>query len=237
MIKTIILEDEKDAADALRAYLSQYSAEKGVAFDVRSYDNAVDLLEAYDASADVVFADIQMPLIDGMSAAKKIRDRDKSVLIVFVTNLAQYAIEGYEVGAFDFILKPMRRTSFFMKLDRIINELGHRRSDVMINLHTRDGIRRIAVSDILYAEVMNHDVVLHTSSGESIRMRTTLSGLAVELESHHFALCNACYLVNLRHVSGVDLDYVNVGGSKLRVSQSKRKAFMQAIARYAGGSE
>ena len=137
MIKTIILEDEKDAADALRAYLSQYSAEKGVAFGVRSYDNAVDLLEAYDASADVVFADIQMPLIDGMSAAKKIRDRDKSVLIVFVTNLAQYAIEGYEVGAFDFILKPVRRTSFFMKLDRIINELGHRRSHGMINLHAR----------------------------------------------------------------------------------------------------
>ena len=235
MIKTIILEDEKDAADALRAYLSQYSAEKGVAFDVRSYDNAVDLLEAYDASADVVFADIQMPLIDGMSAAKKIRDRDKSVLIVFVTNLAQYAIEGYEVGAFDFILKPVDYNGFAMKLDRIARELEHRSDDVFVNLKTKDGYVRLNVARIAYVEVRAHDLIYH-ADGETVAVRGTLKNAASELEGRYFSLCNSCYLVNLACVKRANKTVVLNTGEELPISQGKRKQFLSELAKYMGGT-
>lgn len=236
MTEIVILEDEAEAAETLKAYLERFARERGTPFDVRVYDNAVDLLDEYDTSADIMFMDIQMPLIDGMSAAKKIRERDKNVLMVFVTNLAQYAIEGYDVGAFDFILKPVRYTGFSMKLDRMLKELAHRRSDITINLYTRDGMCRVAVSDIYYAEVMNHDVILHTTGGD-LKMRTSLSKLCEQLADYHFALCNACYLVNLRYVTRIDLDFVTVADHKLRISQSKRKAFLQVTAKYCGGSE
>lgn len=236
VFKTIILEDEADAMAMMKSFLDRYSKESGQTFEVLAYDNAAKMLESYDATADIVFTDIQMAGIDGMSAAKKIRERDKEVLIIFVTNLAQYAIEGYEVKAFDFILKPIRYTSFSMKLNRAIKDLQHKRNDVNLNINTKDGIRRIAVSDIIYAEVRNHDTVLHTANGD-IKMRITLSKLAKELEEHHFSLCNACYLVNLRYVNQIDIDNVILGNNRLRISQSKRKAFLSEVAKYCGGSE
>lgn len=236
MVKVLLLEDEPEAMRTLSGYFERYAAENKRAFEIKEYRNAVDLLEEYDATADVVMLDIQMPLINGMTAAKKIRERDKNVLIVFVTNLQQYAVEGYEVNAFDFILKPVRYASFSMKLTRLLTELGHRSGDATITVSGRGGVHRITVSDIMYVEVSNHEVMIHTVKG-NVGMRTTLSALTERLSSFGFALCNSCYLVNMKYVTGVDGEFVVLGDERLRVSQPKRKAFLQAIAEYLGGSK
>ena len=103
-MKIYVLEDEKAVSDKLCAYIDRYCGERGYTAEVKVFPNAFDLLENYHADADILFMDIQLPLMSGMDAAKKLRETDKKVLIVFVTNLAQYAVEGYEVNAFDFIL-------------------------------------------------------------------------------------------------------------------------------------
>lgn len=235
MINVIILEDEKQASDKLRSYLARFSSERGIVFNVTVYDNAVSMLEVYKADADIIFVDIQMPLMNGMDAAHLVRERDEKVILVFVTNLAQYAIKGYEVGAHDFVLKPVRYEAFAMKLERLCHIVGHSDNDRTLVFAGKDKMRRVNAEEILYMEVVNHDITVHMASGE-FRVRGTLSSMREKLEGRHFVMCNSCYLVNLAYVSGVDGDIVVVGGHRLRISQPKRKAFLQEVAKYLGGS-
>lgn len=115
-IKVIIVEDEKDAADLLQQYLVRYGETKGVEFDVRRYSDVTSFLAGYNNSTDLIFMDIELPDGDGMSAIAKIRERDNEVTVIFVTNLSQYAVKGYEVRAFDFIVKPVSYSNFSIKL-------------------------------------------------------------------------------------------------------------------------
>ena len=236
MIKTILLEDEREAMATLKGFIEKFSTESGQIIDTVCFFDAVEMLESYSpGQADIVFLDIQMPGIDGLRVAKKIREMDNEVMIIFVTNLAQYAVEGYAVQAYDFILKPVRYTGFKMKMTRICNSLEYKRDDYSFCIASKDGMRRIFASDVSYMEVINHDVIIHTATGD-VKTRSTLSRFAKELESKHFVLCNSCYLVNLKHVRSIKGEYVVVGKEELRISQPKRKDFLQEVASYFGES-
>ena len=234
-MKIIILEDEKEVSDKIQSFVRKFFKERGENVNISAYFNAYDLLENYQADTDVLFMDIQMNLMTGMEAAVKIREIDPHVLIVFVTNLAQYAVEGYSVNAFDFILKPVEYSSFAMKLERICNELKHRNPGNFISIKTKQGHARLNVADILYVEVKAHDIIYHTGK-ESVVIRGTLKNITEELCKYYFSLCNSCYLVNLAHVVKATKTVVLTNGEELLISQGKRKQFMTELAKYVGGT-
>lgn len=230
-----ILEDEQSVAEKIKGYILKYFDERGKEAEIFTFYDAFKLTENYHADFDVLFMDIQMNLMNGMEAAKYIRQTDPHVLIVFVTNLAQYAVEGYGVNAFDFILKPVDYNAFSMKLDRICKELDHRKPGEFINVKTKDGITRLNITDIAYVEVRAHNLIYH-SGGQSYIARGTLKSVASELENHYFSLCNSCYLVNLSYVRKVNKSVILSTGDELFVSQGKRKQFMSELAKYIGGT-
>ena len=200
------------------------------------YDKHTEKAEAMLHDADLIFFDIEMPGLSGMDVAKKVREYDKHTTIVFVTNLAQYAIEGYSVNAFDFLLKPINYSSFELKLDRVFHELHHHMDENFITIGNKQGITRLNVNDILYVEVKNHDLIYH-SLKEEYRIRSTMLKAVEELSQYHFELCNACYLVNLKYVNRIENNMVEIGESKLMISQSRRKTFLSSFAKYLGGTE
>lgn len=235
-MKIGVLEDEREIADKIKKYIRSYFENKQEGtVEIHSYSNAFDLLENYHADFDVLFMDIQMNVMNGMEAAGRIRQQDPRVLIVFVTNLAQYAVEGYQVNAFDFILKPVDYNGFAMKLDRICKELEHRKDGRFVNLKTKSGFVRLNIARISYVEVRAHDLIYH-ADGETIVARGTMKSVASELEGHYFALCNSCYLVNLAHVKKANKSVVMMTGEELPISQGKRKQFMSELAKYMGGT-
>ena len=235
-IRAVIVDDDKTESGIVRADLEKWAQESGNMLECKVYHDAVLFLESYDAKADIIFLDVEMPQMDGIRAAKILRKHDKQVILIFVTNFAQYAIKGYEVDAFDYVLKPVSYTAFRMTLERAVNILEHRRNDHTVNLMTKEGITRLAVSEIAYVEVADHDVIIHMTNGEELRFRSTLSYFAELLKERHFVLCNACYLVNLRYVRKVDKDSCFVCGHRLQISQAKRKLFLREVAKYFGGS-
>lgn len=236
MLNIIILEDQAEQADRLSHMLKKYAeSHEGFAYNLKLYDRSIPFLTEYKCDADLLFLDIQIPDMLGMEAAKRIRQMDNRVMIIFVTMLTQYAIEGYSVGAFDYVLKPVRFEEFSSKMDRVCRMLAHQSTSMTLEVRTKEEIRRINVDDITFIEVSNHDVLIHTDS-EIIRQWGNLKTYEEKLAPAHFVRCNVSFLVNLKYVRPVNGNTVMVHGHNLPISSSKRKEFLMALAQYKGGS-
>lgn len=234
IFKIAIVDDDGADAAKLANLTEKYFAGSPDQCEIKIFSGAVAFCENFRADFDVIFFDISMPDMSGMDAARFIRERDKRVVIVFVTNMVQCAIEGYTVQAFDFIVKPINEGSFDIKFDRILGMVRKVTDDGMVTLNTTDGMKRIAVRDIKYIEVRNHHLTYHTADGEFL-VRGTISAAEKELTAYTFGRCNSCYLVNMKHITDFGGDWVTVGGDKLKVSQTKKQSFLGALAKYFGG--
>lgn len=236
MLNITILEDQKEQMTHLQRLLERYKDEHpAFSYTLSSYSSPLLFLEEYHCDTDVLFLDIQMPDILGIDVAKHVREKDEKVMIIFITMLTQYAIEGYSVGAFDYVLKPVRYEEFRSKMDRVCRMIAHQSSDVTLELRTREGSRRIGVDRIIYLEVVNHDIIVHTDT-EDYRQWGTLKTYEEQLQGAHFARCNVSYLVNLKYVQGISGDTVLAAGHSLPISKAKRRDFLTALAKYKGGS-
>ena len=231
-----IVEDEQGAYDALKKQIDEYQKRnKNVEFDVTHYLNATEFLDKPFDKFDLIFLDIEMPGINGIEAAKKKRKKNEDIMIVFVTNMAQYALESYEVHAYDFILKPVNYDSFSIKFERCVNALSHKLMKKEIVLAYGTSKRKVDVVDITFIESSNHNVIVHFLGGE-FRMRSTLASFEKQLRGCHFVYCNACYLVNLKWVKELKGDIIIVGDSELRISHLKKPSFLSEFAKYIGGT-
>jgi len=230
MIRTVIIEDESQSAAQLSEFLSQYGADRRQRFRITLYDNAVSFLEEYRGDVDLVFMDIQMPGLNGMDAARLLREKDDGVQIIFVTNLMTYAVSGYEVGALDYIVKPLEYKDFTLRLGRILLRLEKKQRFISFSgkgLHVT-----LDTDDIRYLETVGHKVIYHLAS-ETLTRRSSLTVCEGELPPC-FVRCNSCYVVNLEHVQSFDGENADVDGELLRVSKPRRAAFRRMLAEYEG---
>ena len=232
-MKIAITDDEQAMREQLTDYIRRYQAEQGESFQISSFPTADALLGSYRKEYDILIFDIDMPGTNGMDAARILRRAGVASEIIFVTNMAQYAIKGYEVGAIDFVVKPGRYASFALKFRRAV-EAARRKRSSRISVDTRDGLRYVDTSDIVFVEVTGHKLIYHTTKG-SFESWGTMRAACETLEPFGFALCNACYLVNLSRVVAVSQDMVTVeGGDELKMSRGRKKGFMDALTRPMG---
>lgn len=234
--KIAVVEDEAAAADTLAAFIGRYAAEKGLELDVSRYCGAMDF-ELSHQRFDLVFMDIDMPGINGMEAAQLMRTYDTETPLVFVTNLAQYAVKGYEVDALDFIVKPVSYFDFRMRMDKAMRRVRRcARSSVAIS--TRDGMRVVPVADIEYVEVSRHDLTYHLLGGqESIVVYGSLKAFEESVEGGPFVrISNSC-MVNMGHIRSLRAAELRTySGTVLYLSRSRRREATSTITRFFGGS-
>ena len=118
-MKIAIVEDNSASAEKLRGYLRQYGEENQKEFDITLFGDAVSFLDRY-SPFDMVFMDIELPGMDGMEAARRLREVDLQAILLFVTNMARFAVKCYEVDAMDYLVKPVQYGSFSLKLRRAL---------------------------------------------------------------------------------------------------------------------
>ena len=234
MLRSIALvEDSEAEVEKLRAFFKRYEEEHEDRFRIVHFANAETFLGRYTPVYDIVLMDIMLPGMNGMDAAARLREMDISVTLMFVTNMAQFAVKGYEVDAFDFIVKPITYANFRLKLQRTLNRLNSQR-DTQIMLTLSDRMVRIPTSQIQYIEISKHDLKYHTTSGD-YTVYGSLKSAEAALNPKMFARCNSCYLVNLNFVLAVDGYTVTVGEDELQISRSRRKPFIQQLNDFLGG--
>ena len=234
MAKIAVVEDNDAVRAELCGFIAQYAQESGSQLDVTPFSDGAQVVEPYRPGFDIIFLDIEMPTLGGMPTAERIRLLDPDVVLIFVTNMAQYAVRGYEVDALDFVLKPVNYYQFSTKLARALQRIQRRRGG-LITLQTPGGAQQLDTDDILYLETRAR--LLHYHTADKVwSVRGSLLKSEKELAPYHFARCNQCYLVNLRHVKGVQDDLVQVGEERLEISRRQRAAFLAAVASYVGGA-
>lgn len=230
MIKVAIVEDDREYCGQLKDYLSQYEKEYHTEFDVSVFYDGDGLLQKVKAQFDIILLDIQMPLVDGITAAKEIRKSDSKVIIIFVTTVAQYAIKGYEVGALDYILKPVAFFPFSQSLKKACMKL-EKNEKAFLSFRVKSGIRRVNIDDIYYIESLRHVLCIHISEG-NFESYGTMKYYEEQLRQYNFSRGNKGYLINLKYVSAVEEKSVFVKGEELLLSRGRRGEFLRELMSY-----
>ena len=232
LLIAVVDDDPKDAA-LLKDCVEEYCKKNDHAAMVREYHDGLDFIRSTE-SYDIIFLDIQMVRLDGLETARLVRKINKEAILVFVTNMAQFAIKGYEVDALDFIIKPASMASINYVMDKAMRRLDGN-SRAMFSLKTPDGTISLAASDIYFVEVFDHNLVYHTVRGDH-NVRGRLSDVAEKLDPDKFVMCNRSFIVNLRHVSNVAADYLMIGENRIPISKSHRKELMKRFSSFLGDS-
>ena len=234
MPRIAVVDDQLDMRQQLCSMIDQYSRENNCMLEVTTFSNGAQVITNYCKGFDIIFLDVEMKHLDGMETARRIRERDGGVLIVFITNMAQYAIRGYAVGALDYVLKPVPYFAFSQQLQKALGQLEKRKRHYLA-VAVDGGMRRLDAAEIYYLESEGHKVHFYTEK-EDFVVPGTLKNYEEKLVGRAFARCNSGYLVNLAQVSGVQQDMVQVGPYMLQISRPRRKAFMAELADYIGGA-
>lgn len=234
MYHIAIVEDEKEFREQLQDYLKQYENENNELFQISVFEDGEEILEDYKKEYDIILLDIEMPKVNGMDAAEQIREIDEDVLIMFITNMAQYAIHGYSVGALDFVMKPITYYTFCMKMKRAIKRVQKKSTKTLV-LNLPDGIKTLEIKKIYYVEVQNRMLHYYTDEDEIV-VRGTLQSAEEVLKPYPFVKCNHWYIVNLMHVREVNKYIATVGPYQVEISRRNKAGFLKALTEYMGGN-
>ena len=214
--------------------MERFERENSQSFQIKVFYASIDFLEEYKGDYDVVFLDIEMPGSDGLEVAREIRSKDQSVGIIFITSLAQYAIEGYAVQAIDFMVKPVGYYNFSTKLQKAFRFIEtHREKDILIN--NKEGIFRIRVSEILYIE-KERDYLLFHMKEDCFSTRGSIKEIKDKMSGLPFSECTSGCLVHLHYIKRIGKDSVLLtSGQELPLSRRQKKTFTQDYIQFMGG--
>lgn len=229
MLLISIVDNKGTDAQQLHDILDGYFRRTGTAYVERIYQSGIEFIQSSEPS-DIVFMDIQMDKLDGLETARIMRKLGSQAQLIFITKAADRAIQGYEVDALDYLLKPAAPAAVTTALDKAMNRM-ERMTSTSLALKLQNGITTISSNDITYVEVFDHNLVFHTTRGE-FNVRGRLSKVYESLNPEHFILCNRSFLVNLRYVTGIWSDHLTVGSVKIAVSKSHRKEISSRFAAY-----
>lgn len=238
-----IIEDKIEESTKLKEYISTYLNEIEAEGQIDIYTGSFEFSCNYNGQYDVLFIDIELKENEqsGMELAHSIRKIDQNCVIVFVTNLSKYAVEGYQVNAFDFIVKPFTYESFkfrFIKIIERFNAIDER----TLKIKSKGIYYKVNVDKIYYICVVNHTCYFYgrfsnNNTSESLEcLETWLQMKTVEetINSENFVKCNPSYLINVKHINKIEKDKVIIGKTILPLSRNKKKSVIERYLEYSG---
>ena len=229
MVSVAIVEDEREHVEILEGYLKRYGAEHRADFTVERFADGLDILDDYGTGYDMVFLDIQMKHLDGMTTAKRIREIDPDVVLIFITSTVQYAVQGYLVDALGYVLKPVSYVQFDQLVEKAMGRIELKKKKDYIVFSSADRQIKLDVGLVCYVESRRNNVIIHTKDAEYVTAGP-LKKYDELLGTRGFSKCHNAYIVNLSFVYAIDHDEVVLADkTRLPISRARKKEFMNEL--------
>lgn len=233
MIKIAICDDEKIQRNELSNIIKKALEFKDMSYKIFQYDSGESLLQS-KIEIDIYFLDVRMDRLSGIETAKKIRNLNKDVIIIFITALKDYVFEAFDVRAFHYILKPLCEKKIREVLNLALQQFEENENYILAK--TINSCYKIMIKDILYIESQLRKIKIHTSY-EIVEYYYRLSDIEEELKEFNFFKCHKSYIVNLKYVKSYDSTTITLkNGEKIYVSKNKLSDFSKAFMYYLKGT-
>ena len=238
-MKIAVIEDDPVHAELLEGYLRSWSTERRSSIEVLRYSSAENFLFEWEAvrDFDALFVDIQMRQMNGMEMAKLVRKKDEKIHIIFTTGVTDYILEGYEVEAMHYLIKPISEE----KIRECMDKVTQRRDDCRFLLvHTRDEVCRLQAEQINYIEAHGHGCIIEMAVKKKggldtklLEVSESISELEDRVSSWGFVRCHRSYLCGLANVHQIGkTEILFDSGSHIPVSRRLRREVNQAFIRH-----
>ncbi len=220
-INVAICEDEKVQVELLEKHVKIWGEQRNIKVIIETFYSAesFDFSWSMDKRYDVLLLDIQMPGQNGIELAKKIREEDDIINIIFITAIPDYIQEGYDVEAINYLIKPVDEKKLYECLDRALEKVPKEEKIVLIE--EQGEIYRIIQNDILYVESFGHDVEIKTIDEKYI-IRKNMGTVEKELDENSFVRCHRSYIVGLKHIKRIGKDELELD-NKVTIPVSRRQ--------------
>lgn len=221
MIKIAICEDEKEQQDLLKTHINQIFKDLPINYSLYTFNSGEELLKNYPKNIDIFLIDIQLNEINGMDTARKIRETDNKAEIIFITSLIEYALEGYEVRAYRYLIKPVKYDDLKTHILNCIKEIDIKNKHIIIK---EQGNRiKLDISEITYIEVQKENITIHTLN-KTYETKGTMNNIEKEINCSRFYRCHKSFLINLEHIKSIK-QYIAVleNGEEVPISRYRFK--------------
>lgn len=227
MKKIALCDDNALQRQLLAEILEEYYRRNCEKLELLEYDNGEALIfdaedEEYDV--DLIFLDICMPGMDGMDTAKTLREMHCGAEIVFLTVTADYALEGYEVQAAGYLVKPID----VKKLNYLLRHIFWREQKKRIEVKCGKQYRYPFINDIIYIESFRHQAIIHLADGSSIKTIEKISTLKERIDDLRFIQCHQSYLVNMSYIADIQKNVIMGDGKEIPLSVRRKMEVVES---------
>jgi len=233
MLNIALIDRDQTHVEIEKTYIDKYFSEQSekMEYKISVFETGKQFFSSYDVF-DIIFTEMKISSESGLDIARAYRGGGGSASIIFVTEMADMAIYGYEVNAIDFLLKPVPYRVFSNSLEKAVRRVvGNARDCIMLASSRR--IIKLSVRDILFVESVKHKIIYHTVWGDFDDWGS-ISVTEEKLAEFGFIRCNSCYLVNLSHVEQIVGNEVVLGPYRLTISRNRKTPFVRTFLAHIG---
>ncbi len=231
-MRICLVDDDSVQLEYMKEVISKWSNASNVDTKLSFYHSAEELLFEHDKSYpyDMIILDIQMGNMNGIELARNIRRIDHNVIIAFISGMANYVFDGYEVQAIRYILKPVKDGKVFELLDHVEKRIKTEKSYIIISVSGEK--KRINYDDIIYFKSMGHYVTLYLR-GEEFDYKYSIRDLCLDLAGTEFIQTHRSYVVNVKYVEKITRNECQlVDNITIPLSRSSYKSVNEKFIKY-----